>query len=113
MYSKTAPVQTEIERVLDATREGVLVVDADLRVVDANRSARLVFSRSFADLEGSRVAEFIDDQEVTEAFREACINDAVSDLHLKFRPAWGGKRRFDVHIAPIVLDGEQRAIGFF
>jgi two-component system phosphate regulon sensor histidine kinase PhoR len=114
MLSATLPVESGdlLNKILDATKEGVLVVAKGLRIVAANRPAEQAFRVSTGGLIGRSVNELLDDDAVLTAFVRGCAGDETSDLHLKLGPK-GNRRRFDVHIAPLDLGGVAHAIGFF
>ena len=61
-------------------------------------------------LEGKRLSEVIRNPDLHEAFRNALEDDAVSDIRFETVVQ---KRKYDVHVAPIRLDGGKHAIGFF
>jgi two-component system phosphate regulon sensor histidine kinase PhoR len=99
-----------LQKILDTTRECVLVVDASLRVSNCNVPAAVAFGRDGLDLEDKRLSEVIRDLDLHEAFQRALGERASSDIRLKIH---AGGRKFDVHVAPIELGGEPHAIGFF
>ena len=98
-----------LQKILDTTRESVLVVDADMRIVGSNSPAVETFGRG-SDLEGKRLSEAVRDLDLHEAFRRAIYSNASSEVRLELNNA---DRRFDVHVAPLELDGDTQAIGFF
>ena len=98
-----------LQKILDTTRESVLVVDADMRIVGSNSPAVETFGRG-SDLEGKRLSEAVRDLDLHEAFRRAIFSNASSEVRLELNNA---DRRFDVHVAPLELDGDTQAIGFF
>ena len=55
--------------------------------------------------------EIIANDGVIEAFYNACRAERTSDIHLKHKLK--GTRRYDVHVAPLELDGTPQAIGYF
>lgn len=100
-----------LQKILDTTREGVLVVDANMCVAQCNVPAAVAFGRDDLDIETRRLSEVIRDLDLHDAFRKAIENQLSSDVRLELsRP---GHRKFDVHIAPIELDGTNHGIGFF
>ncbi len=105
------PSETVLRKVLDTTRECVLVVDADLRIAVANEAAGVAFGGGGVAPEGRRLTEVTRDLDLHEAFRVALVSQVASDVRLEQKS--GEKRRFDVHVAPIELDGAGYAIGFF
>ena len=100
-----------LKKILDATREGVLVAGSDLKITAANKAAYRYFSGGIAALEGQTVDELTGSPAIAEAFFLACTENKISDIHLKY--ARNGTRRYDVHVAPLDLDGSPNAIGFF
>ncbi len=100
-----------LQKILDTTREGVIVVDANMRVANCNVPAAVAFGRDDIDIETLRLSEVIRDLDLHEAFRKAIEGQASSDVRLELtRP---GNRKFDVHVAPIELEGTSFGIGFF
>ena len=100
-----------LREILETTREGVLVVGADTRIVVANEAADRAFARRAERLENKRLSEVVRDFALHEAFRQALENSAASDIKLDIPGAQ--KRKYDVHVAPIILDNQKNAIGFF
>ena len=99
-----------LQTVLDATRECVLVVDRDMRITGWNAPAAAIFGRNLP-LGGRRLSETVRDLDLHEGFRIALQSGGESEIKLELIGA--ERRKFDVHIAPIVLDGADSAIGFF
>lgn len=100
-----------LQKILDATRECVLIVDSDLRVSNWNAPAERAFSRPGMEIGGRRLTEVIRDLDLHSAYRKAISTDEASDVRLELIGA--ERRKFDVHVAPIELDGFRQAIGFF
>jgi len=100
-----------LQKILDTTRECVIVVDANMRIAHCNVPAAVAFGRDGLDLESKRLSEVIRDLDLHEAFRLAILRQESSDVRLEL-PS-GENRRFDVHIAPIELDTNDLAIAFF
>lgn len=100
-----------LQKILDTTRECVLLVDGDLRIANCNVPAAVAFGQEGLDIEGRRLSEVIRDLDLHEAFRKAILSSVSADVRLEQNMR--GKRRFDVHVAPIELDGIDHAIGFF
>jgi two-component system, OmpR family, phosphate regulon sensor histidine kinase PhoR len=100
-----------LQKILDTTREGVIVVDANMCVAQCNVPAAVAFGRDDINIETRRLSEVIRDLDIHEAFRRAIEKQISSDVRLELaRP---GHRKFDVHIAPIELEGAHFGIGFF
>ncbi len=100
-----------LEAMLDAAREGVLVVDPSTRITAANRAAAATFARRDETLAGKRISEVIRNAPLHEAFQRAVQIGASADLRVELTDT--EKHSFDVHIAPIVIDGAVHAIGLF
>ena len=100
-----------LQKILDTTREGVIVVDSTMRIAHCNVPAAVAFARDGLELETKRLSEVIRDLDLHEAFRKAITTQISSDVRLELPTA--EKRKFDVHIAPIELSGENFSIGFF
>lgn len=100
-----------LQKILDTTRECVLVVDGDMRVASCNVPAAVTFGREGIDIEGKRLSEVIRDLDLHEACRVAVSRQASSDVRLELTRA--NRRKFDVHVAPIDLNGRTNAIAFF
>jgi two-component system phosphate regulon sensor histidine kinase PhoR len=100
-----------LEKILDATREGVLVVDRDLRVIACNRPAHRSFASDGVKLVGQLISDIIPGHSLLSAIQQAFIEARATDIHLEYLA--NGGRLFDVHVAPLDLDGELAAISFF
>ncbi|MFT3742762.1 MAG: ATP-binding protein [Pyrinomonadaceae bacterium] len=100
-----------LQKILDTTREGVIVVDSTMRIAHCNVPAAVAFARDGLELETKRLSEVIRDLDLHEAFRKAITTQISSDVRLELPTA--EKRKFDVHVAPIELSGEKCSIGFF
>src|SRR5580765_3826829 len=85
-----------LQKILDTTRECVLVVDRDMRIVNCNVPAAVAFGRGGLDIEHKRLSEVIRDLDLHEAFRKAADAQISGDVRLELnRP---GNRKFDVHV---------------
>lgn len=100
-----------LQKILDTTRECVLVVDSDMRIATCNVPAAVAFGHEGLDIEGRRVSEVIRDLDLHEAFRKAIVSQTSADVRLE--QTTRDKRKFDVHVAPIELEDASFAIGFF
>ncbi len=108
---QAAKPQQVLREILETTRESVLVVGEDSRIVSSNLAAYDAFARNNGALEGKRLSEIIRDLTLHEAFQDALENRETSDIKLEIPGI--EKRRYDVHVAPIELAGKKNAIGFF
>jgi two-component system phosphate regulon sensor histidine kinase PhoR len=100
-----------LQKILDTAREGVVVIDSSMRIAHYNVPAAVAFGRDSLNLESRRLSEVIRDLDLHEAFRKAIIAQTSGDVRLELTNT--GRRKFDVHIAPIELGGSNFAIGFF
>jgi two-component system, OmpR family, phosphate regulon sensor histidine kinase PhoR len=100
-----------LQKILDTTREGVIVVDTKMRVAHCNVPAAVALSHDSLDLENRRLSEVIRDLNLHEAFQSALERQVSADVRLELPTA--EKRKFDVHVAPIELNKANFAIGFF
>lgn len=107
--TETLTSRQVLQKILDTAREAVIVVDHDLRVARSNAAAAEAFGREGVD--GRRLSEIVRDLDIHEAFRKAIVSRASADVRLELPTK--DKRKFDVHVAPIELDGGDFAIGFF
>lgn len=101
-----------LQGILDTAREAVFVVDGAMRIKAANGMAHRAFSRGVVgSLEDRRLSEVIRDLKLHEAFRRSVQTREPSDIKLEIT---GNERRsYDIHIAPVELDGAWHAIGVF
>lgn len=100
-----------LREIIDTTRECVLVLADDNRIAASNAAAAEAFARQTGPLENRRLSEIIRDPKLHEAFGNALIYRKTSDI--RFETSVPNARKYDVHIAPIRLDGRDCAIGFF
>ncbi len=100
-----------LQKILDTTREGVIVVDSSMRIAHYNVPAAVAFARDGLDLDAKRLSEVIRDLDLHEAFRRSLTSLVSGDVRLELPTS--EKRKFDVHVAPIELNGQNYAVGFF
>jgi two-component system phosphate regulon sensor histidine kinase PhoR len=100
-----------LDSLLAATREGVVVVDPTLRVIAVNAPATRAFARNGTELTGRRLSEIIREFRLHDAFQRAITNGESSDIKIDFTVS--DRRTYDVHVAPIDHGNERHAIGFF
>ncbi len=115
--SKNKSTQTEAPQnnlsleILEAMRESVLIVNADLRIVASNSAARNAFTRAGGELENRRLTEIIRDLDLHKAFLNTLETGVPSNVKLEILAT--ERRKYNVQIAPIALDTSKGAIGFF
>jgi two-component system phosphate regulon sensor histidine kinase PhoR len=103
--------QDVLRGILNASREGVLVVDSSMRITAANDPANEAFARHAETLHERRLTEIIRDPSLHEGFQHTLNNNAPTDLRIDFNGP--EKRSYDVHIAPLEIGGVPHAIGVF
>jgi two-component system phosphate regulon sensor histidine kinase PhoR len=111
MLSRFDISQNVLRGILNAARESILVVDSTMRIMAANHPAHEAFSRQNETLHGRRLTEIIRDVGLHDGFRQTLNSNLPADLRVEFNAL--DKRTYDVHIAPIELDGARYAIGVF
>jgi two-component system phosphate regulon sensor histidine kinase PhoR len=109
--SHASSPQDVLIKLLNSAREAALVINEQLRVVAANDAAYESFGRGTEKIEGRRLSEIVRDQALHDGYRWTVERREPSDLRLEL--AGNNLRIFDVHIAPLEIDGERLAIGFF
>jgi len=82
-----------------------------MRITAANGASQANFGRRGESIEGRRLSEVVRNAELHDAFRWTLEQRRPSDL--RFERTSGDNRKFDVHISPLDLDGQRRAIGYF
>ncbi|MEP7074627.1 MAG: ATP-binding protein [Acidobacteriota bacterium] len=100
-----------LQTIIDTTRECVFVLGADTRILVSNYAANEAFGRGGVALDGRRLSEVIRDLGLHQAFSKALAGNESTDLRLE--PTAGDRRKYNVHVSPIELDGRRLAIGFF
>jgi len=101
-----------LQKVIDAAREAVIIVDDTIRVAASNPVARRAFGRTLGQLESRRLSEVIRDARLHETFSSTIDTGATAEAKLEVIGT-AGRMNYDVHVAPIELGGERYAIGFF
>ncbi len=102
------------EATLDEMREGLLVVDADMRVVASNQAALRVFNRAPGKLKNQRLTELTRNPAVYSAFLDALKGNEKSDVKVETRDA--GRRVYDLRVVPLGSGQDKQtsgAIGVF
>lgn len=97
--------------ILEAMRESVIIVNADLRILASNSAAYNAFARNNGALENRRLTEVIRDLDLHKAFLNTLETGKDSDIKLESPGI--ERRKYNVHIAPIALGETPGAIGFF
>lgn len=103
--------QNILQKVLDTARESVLIVDSAMRITASNPVACNAFGRGDGTLEGHRLSEVIRDVKLHDAFRRSLTTHEPTEIKMEI--IGNGRRNYDIHVAPLELDGRNHAIGFF
>jgi two-component system phosphate regulon sensor histidine kinase PhoR len=102
------------EATMSGMREGLLVVDSDLRVVASNAAAYQLFALSEEALQSQRLTELTRNPAIYGAFSEALKGEERSGVKVETHDP--GRRVFDLRVVPLMSgDGRvvQGAIGVF
>ncbi len=96
------PAGALLEATMESMREGVIVVDRQLRVVAANRAASDIFTSPSGTLVGKRLTELTRNSAVHQAFQIALDNNERAEVKVETDSAETRERRaFDVRVAPL------------
>jgi len=102
------------EATLDEMREGLLVVDNDMRVVASNPAAHRLFNLATGRLESQRLTELTRNPAIYSAFHDALKGNERSGVEIETHDP--GRRVFDLRVVPLSSsDGSSTAgaIGVF
>jgi two-component system phosphate regulon sensor histidine kinase PhoR len=111
------PAHELLEAMLHSMREGLVVVDADMRVLLSNRAAGDIFGAGRATpLNARRLTELTRNPAVLNAFSAALLRG--ERVEAKFETTETDRRAFDLRVAPFEPDGSgngtvRGAIGVF
>ena len=112
-----APEVFAVSQLFEATmggmREGLLVVNRDMRVVAANRAAHKLFNPSLSRLESQRLTELTRNPAVYSAFLDALKGEERSGVKVETH---GPERQiFDLRVVPLGMNGKGAtgALGVF
>ena len=115
---KTAESITAVGKLFEATmsrmREGVLVIDQEMRIVASNQAARNVFTYLTGTPDSRYLTELTRNQSICKAFVDALNGKERSEIKVE---TYGPERRiFDLRVMPLGFDdgrGPRGAIGVF
>jgi two-component system, OmpR family, phosphate regulon sensor histidine kinase PhoR len=102
------------EATLDEMREGLLVVDSDMRIVASNPAAHRLFNLARGKLESQRLTEITRNPAIYSAFHDALKGNERSGVEIETHDP--GRRVFDLRVVPLgSSDGKTTAgaIGVF
>jgi two-component system phosphate regulon sensor histidine kinase PhoR len=103
-----------LDATMNSMREGMLVVDRQMRVVASNRAARDIFGVAANTLSAKRLSDVTRQPVIHQAFRAALEEGTGAEVKIEMYGA--GKRSFDLRVAPLRFGerGASRgAIGVF
>ncbi len=98
----TLPASALLEATMESMREGVLVVDASMRIVAANQAATGLFGSNGETLIAKRLTEITRNASIHQAFQAALERHERAEVKVETNSAdSNGSRAFDVRIAPL------------
>lgn len=103
-----------LEATMKNMREGMLVVDQEMRVVASNLAAREIFSHVEGPLEEKRLSELTRNPSIHTAFSDALGRNSRADAKVSMEAA--DRQTFTLRVVPLHLSGEintRGAIGVF
>lgn len=114
---KAAASRVLLAAMMTSLREGMIVINEEMRVVGSNPAASLIFSHVEGKLEGKRLTDLTRNLSVHQAFEVALKDGERNEISIETRG--DDKRTFDLRIAPLRFENEQlenerrTAIGIF
>jgi two-component system phosphate regulon sensor histidine kinase PhoR len=111
--SSSSQTNALLEAMMNGMREGILVVDEELRVVASNRMALEIFSNIEGALETRRLSELTRNPSINSAFIDALRRNEQSETKVEMEGPGGPI--FDLRVVPLRLDEENSrgAMGVF
>lgn len=103
-----------LDATMNSMREGVLIVDHDMRIITLNSAANETFQGVDGKLNNLRLSELTRNPSIHEAFRAAVDNGEHAEVKVEMRR--GDRRIFDLRVAPLRFSSAGRsrgAIGVF
>jgi two-component system, OmpR family, phosphate regulon sensor histidine kinase PhoR len=97
------------EATLGGMREGLLVVDSDLRVVASNPAAYRLFNLASGKLDSRRLTELTRNPAIYSAFLEALQGNERSGVKVETHDP--GRRVFDLRVVPLGPVGKRNSAG--
>lgn len=94
---------------IDEMREGVLVIDAEMRVVASNRAARGLFSSVHHEIESRRLTELTRNPAIYDAFLDAVRGKERDGV--KIETHQDGRRIFDLRVVPLARKADKEVLG--
>lgn len=103
-----------LDATMNSMREGVLIVDHEMRIIASNSAAHETFQGIDGKLETLRLSDLTRNPSIHDAFRAAVDKGEHAEVKVEMRR--GDRRIFDLRVAPLRLEraGRSRgAIGVF
>ena len=97
------------EATLGGMREGLLVVDSDLRVVASNPAAHRLFNLTSGKLDSRRLTELTRNSAIYSAFLDALQGKERSGVKVETHDP--GRRVFDLRVVPLGVAGQKESAG--
>jgi two-component system, OmpR family, phosphate regulon sensor histidine kinase PhoR len=97
------------EATLGGMREGLLVVDSDLRVVASNPAAHRLFNLASGSLDSRRLTELTRNSAIYSAFLDALRGKERSGVKVETHDP--GRRVFDLRVVPLGVSGQKTSAG--
>lgn len=105
----SAPAHALLEATMTSMREGVLVIDDDLRVVASNRAAEGIFSHLAAPIESLRLTELTRNSAIHTAFLSAVNDNQRAEVKVETRGT--NRRVFELRVVPLRFERGAAARG--
>jgi two-component system, OmpR family, phosphate regulon sensor histidine kinase PhoR len=106
-----AHAETLLAAMMNGMREGMLVVDEEMRVIASNRAAREIFKQVEGELERARLSEMTRNPAIHSAFT-ASLNDS-EQAETKVEMQGAGGPIYDLRVVPLRLNGETNSRAAF
>jgi two-component system, OmpR family, phosphate regulon sensor histidine kinase PhoR len=102
-----------LEAMMNGMREGMLVIDEELRIVASNRAAREIFSQMEGALETRRLSELTRNPAIHSAFTFSLERNEQAGTKVEIQGSGGSI--FDLRVVPLRLDdaNQRGAMGVF
>lgn len=104
--TETVPVSELLEAMMNSMREGMLVVDGEMRVLASNRAARNIFNAAGEDERASRrLSDLTRHPSILSAFQSAVERGEQTDAKVELTEM--ERRTFDLRVAPLQSRGRR------
>ncbi|HEY0406012.1 MAG TPA: ATP-binding protein [Pyrinomonadaceae bacterium] len=98
-----------LDATMNSMREGMLVVDQEMRIIASNRAARDIFAVKANSLAAKRLSDVTRQPAIHQAFRAALEEGAGAETKVEIHGA--GRRSFDLRVAPLSFGARGAARG--